>query len=75
MEKKRVNFMIPDDLLNRIDQEADRLSLNRTSMLIVALNSYLEQRDILKAFDSLESLKQLTDLKNAKLLNGGEQLS
>ncbi len=41
----RVNIMLPDDLLLRIDQVAQQEGLSRSKLLRLAFLSYCEQRD------------------------------
>jgi len=41
----RVNIMLPDDLLLRIDQAAEQEGLNRSKLIRLAFMAYCEQRE------------------------------
>ena len=41
----RVNIMLPDDLLKRIDQVAQQENLSRSKLLRLAFLAYCEQRE------------------------------
>jgi metal-responsive CopG/Arc/MetJ family transcriptional regulator len=41
----RVNIMLPDDLLLRIDQVAQQEGLNRSKLIRLAFMAYCEQRE------------------------------
>jgi metal-responsive CopG/Arc/MetJ family transcriptional regulator len=41
----RVNIMLPDDLLLRIDQVAEQEGLNRSKLIRLAFMAYCEQRE------------------------------
>jgi len=42
----RVNIMLPDDLLKRIDQVAQQEGLSRSKLMRLAFMAYCEQRDV-----------------------------
>jgi metal-responsive CopG/Arc/MetJ family transcriptional regulator len=57
---KRVNITISDDLLSRSDSYAKKKGLNRSVLITMALNTYLD------AMDELPNVQaQLNDLKVA----------
>lgn len=47
-EKVFLNIRLPKFLMDNIVSECERLGLNKTSYVIMVLNSYFEGRDILK---------------------------
>lgn len=47
-DKVFLNIRLPKFLMDNIDSECARLGLNKTSYVIMVLNSYFEGRDILK---------------------------
>lgn len=47
-EKVFLNIRIPKFIMDNINSECNRLGLNKTSYIIMVLNSYFEGRDILK---------------------------
>jgi|LGOV01.1.fsa_nt_gb metal-responsive CopG/Arc/MetJ family transcriptional regulator len=47
-EKTRINLNVPQKLVNRIDERAKIMGLNKTSVIIMALNTYLDQQDMLE---------------------------
>ena len=53
MKLTRLNMNIPVKLLDRIDEYADKVSLNRTSAVIMLLNNGLEQKDTVEILDKL----------------------
>lgn len=53
MKLTRLNMNIPVKLLDRIDEYADKVSLNRTSAVIMLLNNGLEQKDTFEILDKL----------------------
>jgi metal-responsive CopG/Arc/MetJ family transcriptional regulator len=48
MEKKRLNVLVPENILEKIDQCADEAGLNRTSMVLVMVKHYIDQQDALR---------------------------
>ena len=42
---KRINLNIPKELLERLDNEAKKRYLNRTSLIIIILSEYLNQEN------------------------------
>ncbi len=47
-EKTRINLNVPKKLVDRIDARALEMGLNKTSVVIMALNTYLDQQDMLE---------------------------
>lgn len=48
MEKKRLNVLVPENILDKIDALAEEAGLNRTSMILVMVKHYIDQQDALK---------------------------
>lgn len=44
----RVNMLINDELLKRIDEEAKKYNVNRTAFVTMAVTTYLNQQDMMK---------------------------
>ena len=59
IEKTRVNLNFPSDLLKRVDEYAESVSINRTAAIMVLLNQALDSR---KALDDISELA--TMMKN-----------
>ena len=58
-ELRRVGLNLPVDLVAKIDDYADSLSLNRTTAMTVLLSTSLQQNDaILKIGDLLKVYKE-----------------
>ena len=61
-EVKRININVPLDTLDRIDDYADRMSINRTSAILVLVNQALDAQ---KGMDTLdELLRRLKESEN-----------
>lgn len=59
----RTNFTLPDELNNRADEEAKRLSISKAAVINIALNNYFQQKDALEKIpDALRALEELKDL-------------
>ena len=51
----RVNIMLPDDLLKKMDQVAEEVSMNRSQLVRTAVLAYFDQlRDTLKEEESVQ---------------------
>lgn len=61
MDTKRLTINIPVDVLNKVDEYAENLCLNRTSAIIVLLNQGLEYK---KSLDLLSDL--VSQIKSPK---------
>lgn len=42
MKKKKVDFLISIDLLEKLDKKAQDMGLKRTSLLIILINNFLK---------------------------------
>lgn len=61
MDKQRVNLMMPLDTLKRLDDYADRMTISRTSAMLVLINQALDGQNALNAIEELNELaKKLT---------------
>lgn len=61
MDKQRVNLMMPLDTLKRLDEYADRMTISRTSAMLVLINQALDGQNALNAIEELNELaKKLT---------------
>ena len=54
----RVNINISPELLKRLDHEADRLFLSRSSFIAFAVSKYFQYND---AIDSMKDFSQVMD--------------
>ena len=62
-EKVFLNIRIPKFIMDNINSECNRLGLNKTSYIIMVLNSYFEGRDILKMGGYKDSeIDELSDI-------------
>lgn len=52
-ELQRLNMNMPADLIQQVDEYAERMSLNRTSAMIVLVSTALEQKNTMSAIDKL----------------------
>ena len=52
-ETRRINFNIPVDTLERVDEYADNMSINRTSALLVLLSQALDGQKALTIMDEM----------------------
>lgn len=58
-DKVRLNLNLPQNLADKLDETSAELSLNKTSVVIVALNQFFQQRDTAAA---MPDLKRFMDL-------------
>lgn len=66
-EIKRLNINLPKELDNRVSQYAERMTLNKTSAIIVLLQQALDnQKMISDVSELLDYVKQLEDSKMEK---------
>lgn len=61
MEKKKLNMLVPENILEKIDQCAEEAGLNRTSMILVMVKHYIDQQDALK-MSNMMGKGQLQDM-------------
>lgn len=66
-EVMRLNINVPQDLIDRVDEYADNLSINRTSAVCVLLSQALDGQKAMKSMDELLSL-----IKNDELLRNSK---
>ena len=52
-EVKRINISVPLDTLDRLDDYADRMSINRTSAILVLVNQALDAQKGINTLDEL----------------------
>lgn len=64
-EVKRVNFNVPVDTLDRIDSYAERMSINRTSAMLVLINQALDGQ---KAITDMGELLKICQEEQVKRL-------
>lgn len=50
---KRVNMNLPADLVDIIDRERQKLNLNRTSYITMAMSTYLSQQSAMQTLQAL----------------------
>ena len=65
-ELKRVNMNIPEDVLARVDEYADRMSINRTAAFIVLVNMALDNQ---RAMQDLNDFVQIAKLEQLRQKN------
>lgn len=62
---KKVNVTFDDVLLERIDETAKAMGLNRSAFLAVAANSYFGQQDAITAMNNMpEIMRKLEAMKD-----------
>jgi metal-responsive CopG/Arc/MetJ family transcriptional regulator len=75
-ELKRLNINLPQELVDKVDEYADNLCIQRTTAITVLLNTALNQQDGIKALQDLmnayneEKNGQLVDV--SRVSGGGE---
>lgn len=67
-EMKRILFRCPDDLFQRLDVEAKKQGMDRTSFVNAAINNYIVQSENLRAYphaltDYVELVKRVEALE------------
>lgn len=61
--KTRINMNLPNETLKRVDDYAEYMNLNRTSAIVVLLNTALDSK---KALEDLSSLLELQKVQSIK---------
>ena len=62
---QRLNMNMPADLIQQVDEYAERMKLNRTSAMIVLVSTALEQKSAMFLMDEL--FNKLVELGKAKV--------
>lgn len=52
-ELQRLNMNMPVDLIEQVDEYAERMNINRTSAVIVLVSTALEQKNAMSVIDEL----------------------
>lgn len=52
-ELQRLNMNMPADLIQQVDEFANRMHLNRTSAMIFLVSTALEQKNVMSMMDEL----------------------
>ena len=60
-ELQRLNMNMPADLIQQVDEYAERMNLNRTSAMIVLVSTALEQKNAMSVID--EMLNRFSELE------------
>lgn len=60
-ELQRLNMNMPVDLIQQVDEYAERMNINRTSAVIVLVSTALEQKNAMSVIDTL--LDKLGDIE------------
>ena len=60
-ELQRLNMNMPVDLIEQVDEYAERMNINRTSAVIVLVSTALEQKNAMSVIDTL--LDKLGDIE------------
>lgn len=56
MDKQRVNLNMPVDTLKRLDDYAERMTITRTSAILVLVNQALDGQNAINAIEELNAL-------------------
>lgn len=56
MDKQRVNLNMPIDTLKRLDDYAERMTITRTSAILVLVNQALDGQNAMSAIEELNEL-------------------
>lgn len=56
MDKQRVNLNMPIDTLKRLDDYAERMTISRTSAILVLVNMALDSQNTIAALNELNEL-------------------
>ena len=66
-ELQRLNMNMPVDLIEQVDEYAERMNINRTSAVIVLVSTALEQKNVMSVMDELlNKLGELEEKARAK---------
>lgn len=66
-ELQRLNMNMPANLIQEVDEYANRMNLNRTSAMIVLVSTALEQKNAMSVMDELLSkLEEVEEKARAK---------
>lgn len=63
-EIRKLNINLPIDLIEQIDEYANRMNLNRTSAIIILVSTSLEQKNTVSAIDQL--ISKFEKLENSR---------
>ena len=63
-ELKRLNMNMPMELLEQVDNYADKMNINRSAAINMLVSTALEQKNVLEMMDSL--LKEINEAKLCK---------
>ena len=63
IDKQRVNFYMPVELLEQIDEHARKNLFSRSIMIQVMCKTYIDQQEVMNA---------LKNVKNLEGINGGQ---
>lgn len=59
MAKIRLNMNLDDEIVSKVDEEAKRMGLNRTSAISMMIAQYLNQQEALKAVNKMNDIAEL----------------
>ena len=66
---KRANISLSDDLMNKIDERAEEMGLNRSAFITVAVNNYFLQEESIRIANEipifLQKLEEIEKRVNA----------
>lgn len=62
VEKFRVNLIMPRPMVDELDQLADQLGANRTALINMIVQQYLDQREVVNMSKRIESIEDLVRL-------------
>jgi len=69
-ELQRLNINMPADLIQQVDEYAERMNLNRTSAMITLVSNGLEQENVMSViYQLLDRVLELEENARVELLN------
>ena len=69
-ELRRLNMNMPVDLIARVDEYAERMSINRSSAVNVLCNMALDSQKVVNDLGELMKLIKVEQEKQEKLIKG-----
>lgn len=71
---KRANVSLSDDIMDRVDERAKEMGLNRSAFITVAVNNYFLQEDAMRAMKEMpEFMKKLEEIERRVVENESKQ--
>lgn len=68
---KRANISLSDEVMNRVDERAEQMGLNRSAFITVAVNNYFLQEEAMRLAQEIPAfLQKLEEIE--KCVNSAE---